>query len=122
MPAAKKPTSATRNRAAAKEPPALRRLNKSLDTAQEALSALRNDLSTDVSKGARDLYGDVQKFVTDARRDSGKLGKALQKDVGQAERRLARSARTASARGGSARRSTAPPGAGRSTAKRGSSR
>lgn len=114
MPAAKKPTSSTRKRDAAKEPPALKRLNKSLDTAQEALAALRNDLSTDVSKGVRDLYGDVQKFVTDARRDSGKLGKALQKDVGQAERRLARSARTASARG-SARRSTRSPAKRRSS-------
>jgi hypothetical protein len=76
-------------RAKSGEPAALRRFNKSLDSAQTALASLRNDLSKDVSAGARDLYKDLEKFVRDARRDSGKLSKALQRDIEQAQKRLA---------------------------------
>jgi hypothetical protein len=57
------------------EPAAVARLNKSLDAAQDALAALRNDVHKDVSTGARDIYKDVQKFVKDARRDSGNLAR-----------------------------------------------
>ena len=85
MPATKKRSSrggkTAGKRPATGEPAAVARLNKSLDAAQDALAALRNDVSKDVSTGARDLYKDVQKFVKDARRDSGRLGKALQRDI-----------------------------------------
>jgi hypothetical protein len=62
MPAAKKPAKAKRTtataRKAAAEPAAVKRLNKSLDSAQESLAALRKDVSKDVSVGARKLYGE----------------------------------------------------------------
>ena len=100
MPAAKKPAKAKRTtataRKAAAEPAAVKRLNKSLDSAQESLAALRKDVSKDVSVGARKLYGDLQKFVKDARRDGRKLGQALQRDVEQA--RKGSSPRSAKAR------------------------
>ena len=93
MPATKKPSSrggkTAGKRPATGEPAAVARLNKSLDAAQDALAALRNDVSKDVSTGARDLYKDVQKFVKDARRDSGRLGKALQRDIEKAQKRIA---------------------------------
>jgi hypothetical protein len=90
MPSAKKPTpSSSRPSAAFKEPAALRRLNRSLDAAQEALAELRKDTGRDVGQGARDLYKDLRTFVSSARRDSGKLAKALQRDFEQAQKRLA---------------------------------
>ena len=58
MPTTKKPATrgkAARKRPAAGEPAAVKRLNKSLDAAQDALAALRGDVSKDVSAGARDL-------------------------------------------------------------------
>ena len=89
MPPAKKPTtSSPRTGGAFKEPPALRRLNRSLDGAEEALAKLRKDTGRGVGQGARDLYEDLQTFVTSARRDSGKLAKALQRDFEQAQKRL----------------------------------
>jgi hypothetical protein len=123
MPPAKK--TATRRRAAArksparKEPAAVRRLNKSLDGAQEALAALRKDVSRDVSTGARGLYRDVEKFVKSARRDSRKLSTALQRDLAQAQKRLASGARSRTP----ARKTTTRKTATRKTAtRRGSSR
>jgi hypothetical protein len=122
MPATKKPASrggkTARKRPATGEPAAVARLNKSLDAAQDSLAALRNDVSKDVSAGARDLYKDVQKFVKDARRDSGKLGKALQRDIEKAQKRMspARKAKSSS-RAGAPRKAAA-----RSTAKRTTSR
>jgi hypothetical protein len=90
MPPAKKATpSSPRTRAAFKEPAALKRLNRSLDAAQEALAELRKDTGRDVGQGARDVYKDLRTFVTSARRDSGKLAKALQRDFEQAQKRLA---------------------------------
>lgn len=120
MPAAKKPTtrrtSTARKRPASKEPPALRRLNKSLDSASDALAALRKDVGKDTSAGAKNLYRDVQRFVRDARRDGGKLGKALQKDAEQFQKRLA-SASKGTSRSGGGRKAPA-----RSTGKRAASR
>ncbi len=91
MPAAKKSTTTkkrtTRKKAPA-EPAAAKRLNKSLDAAQEALVALRKDVGKDVSTGAKELYSNVQKLVKDANRDSRKLGRALQK-VGTDARKAA---------------------------------
>ena len=119
MPPAKKPTtSSARTRAGFTEPPALRRLNRSLDAAQEALAELRKDTGRDVGQGARDLYKDLRGFVTSARRDSGKLAKALQRDFEQAQKRLtgvpasrARTTATAS------RQRKAPTGSARRTPK-----
>ena len=70
----KKPTA--RKSSSSKEPAAIARLNKSLDSVQDALNALRKDLSKDVGSSAKSLYKDLEKYVRDARRDSGKLGKA----------------------------------------------
>jgi DNA-binding protein HU-beta len=114
MPPAKRSASRrSARRAAVKEPAALRRLNKSLDSAQAALGALRKDVGKDVSGGARDLYKDLDRFVKDARRGSGKLGTALQRDIARLQKQLASSS--------SSRRSTRSGGrkaSGRSTAKR----
>ena len=119
MPPAKKPTpSSPRTRAAFKEPAALKRLNRSLDTAQEALAELRKDTGRDVGQGARDLYKDLRTFVTSARRDSGKLAKALQRDFEQAEKRLAGAAAPRSrADATPSRRRRAQAGAARRTPK-----
>lgn len=87
MPAAKKPA-APRPRAF-KEPAALKRLSRSLESAQEALAELRKDTGRDVSQGARDLYGDLRTFVANARRDTGKLTKALQRDFEHAQKQVA---------------------------------
>jgi len=87
MPAAKKPA-APRPRAF-KEPAALKRLGRSLESAQEALAELRKDTGRDVSQGARDLYGDLRTFVANARRDTGKLTKALQRDFEHAQKQVA---------------------------------
>jgi hypothetical protein len=90
MPPAKKPTaSSSRSRAAFKEPVALKRLDKSLESAQQALTELGKHTGRDVSQGARDLYKDLRSFVSSARRDSGKLAKALQRDFERAQKQLA---------------------------------
>jgi hypothetical protein len=112
-------TSPARARTTFKEPAALKRLNSSLDTAQQALVELRKDTGRDVGKGAQDLYNDLRKFVTSARRDSNKLAKALQRDFEQAQKQLAKaatSARTSTRR--PARKTTARSTAARGTAKR----
>ena len=75
----KKPTA--RKSPASKEPPAVARLNKALDSAQDALNTLRKDLSKGAGSSAKGLYKDLEKRVRDVRRDSGKFGKALQKDL-----------------------------------------
>ena len=126
MPATKKPSSrggkTAGKRPATREPAAVARLNKSLDAAQDALAALRNDVSKDVSTGARDLYKDVQKFVKDARRDSGRLGKALQRDIEKAQKRIAPAPRAKSSAKRSSRAGAPRKSAARSTAKRTTSR
>jgi hypothetical protein len=103
--ARKKPSTAKRKAApkagAYKEPAALKRLNKSLDNAQEALAALRKDVSKDVGSGAKDLYTDVERFVKTARRDGSKLGRALERDMRKAGRKLSPAKRS------TAKRSTA---------------
>ena len=125
MPAAKKPATRTstsgRKRRSAAEPPALKRLNKSLDDAQKALVALRKDVGKDVSQGARDLHSDVGKFIKNARRDSGKLGTALRKDLEALQKRVAESGKPATGRRRTATRSTTAnrPKSGRAAAKRG---
>ena len=98
MPAARKSKSSTSRSSRFKEPAALKRLNKSLDAAQQALTELRKDSG----RGAQDLYKDVRGFVSNARRDTGKLGKALAKDFDQAQKRVRQSA-TGSSRSSSSR-------------------
>ena len=93
-------------RPAAKPPAALKQLEKSLGTAQDALAALRKDVGRDTSAGARSLYKDVQKFIGNARRDSGKLGTALQRDLEKAQTKLATSRKPSSRNG---RKTTARP-------------
>jgi hypothetical protein len=97
------------------------RLNKALDSAQDALNALRKDLSKGAGSGAKGLYKDLEKRVRDVRRDTGKLGKALQKDFANIQKQLADAAKQAGPSGkrkpasrSKAKRSTAK----RSTAKR----
>jgi uncharacterized protein YoxC len=124
MPPAKRSTSSrrkstarrstsTRKSSGSSQPAALKRFSKSLDSAQNALTALRKDVSKDVSSGTRDLYTDLEKFVKDARRNSGKLGTALQKDIDRLQKQLKA---TASGKKTSARRTS------RSTAGRSKSR
>ncbi len=114
MPQAKRSSSTSRSRAAFKQPPALKRLSTSLDTAQRALTELRKDAGRDVGKGARDLYGDLRTFVSNARRDSNKLAKALQREFDQAQKQL-----TKAASGSTASRSTTSRSSGsRSTGSR----
>jgi hypothetical protein len=121
-PAKKKPASRSRptarKRSTAKEPAAIKRLNKSLDAAQDALTALRKDVGRDIDEGGRDTYKNLQRFVKDARRDSGKLSKALGRDIEDLQKRLNSSQKTKK----SSRTGTPRKAAGRSTAKRSSSR
>jgi hypothetical protein len=86
MPPTRKPASTRPRPRAFKEPPALKRLNKSLDTANDALAELRKATRRDLSQGAQDIYKDVRILIADARRDSGKLAKALARDFEQAEK------------------------------------
>src|SRR3954453_7984634 len=110
--------STTRRRQSSKSPAALKRLEKSLGSAQDALKALRNDVGRDTSAGARSIYKDLEKFVRDARRDSGKLGTALQRDLDKAQKKLAAGAKKAAPGRSSARKTTARSTAKRSTARR----
>jgi hypothetical protein len=106
MPPAKKTPPPRPRSGAFKEPAALKRLSKSLDTAHEALAELRKDTGRDVGQGARDVYKDLRAFVSNARRDTSKLAKALARDFDRAERRVAQT--------GASRRSRSAATAGRS--------
>lgn len=93
MPQAKKTaTSASRSKSQFKEPAALKRLSKSLDSAHDALSQLQSQTGSDVSKTARDIYKDLKSFVSSARRDSGKFAKTLQRDFDDLQKRVTKSA------------------------------
>src|SRR3954453_15337518 len=103
MPPAKRSTSrrrttirkswTTRKSSASKEPGHIKSTRKPRDSGQDALTALRKDVTKDVSSGTRGLYKDLEKYGRDARRDSGKFGKALQKDVERLQKQLASAAR-----------------------------
>jgi DNA-binding transcriptional ArsR family regulator len=89
MPQAKKPAARpSRPPAAFREPAALKRLSRSLDTAQDALAELRKDTGRDVGQAARDLYKNLRTFLSTASRDTSKLATALQRDFAQAQKRL----------------------------------
>jgi len=118
MPAARKSTSTVRRPSAFKEPPALKRFNRSIDTAEKALTELRSHAGRDVSQAARDLYKDLRTFVSSARRDGGKLAKALQRDFEQAQKRVGASTPSSGATKRATRTSTSKRPSGASTAKR----
>jgi hypothetical protein len=116
---------AKRRPASSKPPAAVRRLNRSLDAAQEALTHLRKDVGKDVSAGSTNLYNDVKRFVKDARRDSEKLANALQRDAEKAQARMrgrtqgkATSRKRAPARKAPARKAPARKAPARKTASR----
>jgi uncharacterized NAD-dependent epimerase/dehydratase family protein len=134
MPQTKKAASrAARPLRAFKEPAALKRLSKSLESAQDAVTQLQSHAGRDVSQSARDLYKEVKAFVNSARRDTTKFAKAIQRDFDELQKSVTQSARkttgrttakgaTRSAAGKSTRtRSAAKPAAKRSTAKRSTS-
>jgi len=105
-------------RASAKESSAMRKLNKSLDSAQDALASLGKEVGKDVGGGARDLHKSLQGFVKDARRDSGKLGTALQRDVERLQKRVARSSPTRGATRAGGRKASVRSSAKKTTARR----
>jgi hypothetical protein len=119
MPQAKQPTRSPARSRAFKQPAALKRLTKSLDTAQDALSELRKDTGRDVSQGAKDVYADLRTFVSNARRDTAKLSRALARDFEQAERRLAKSNAKGTSRARSASRAKRPRAASTRSAPKG---
>jgi hypothetical protein len=105
---------AASSRASFKEPPALKRLSKSLDSANDALSDLRVNTGREVSQSARDLYKDLRTFVSSARKHSGRLTTALQRDFEQAQKRMSSGA----ARGTSRKRATTTLGTKRASSAR----
>jgi hypothetical protein len=95
-PARKSARSSSRARATFKEPAALKRLRTSLDTAQKALTDLREQAGRSAGQSTRDLHKGVGTFVSNARRDAGKLSNALAKDFEQAQKLLAKAPAAAS--------------------------
>jgi hypothetical protein len=122
---AKRSSTSSSRRKAFKEPPAFKRLTKSLDTAQEALAELSKQSGRDVGQSASAISKDLRTFVSNARRHSGRLGKALSRDFEQAQKKLAKATSSASAGGGSSRtssrRTATSRGASTRTASRSSS-
>lgn len=119
MPPAKSPTrSRSRSRRAFREPAALKRLNRSLDTAHEALTDLRKDTGRDVSHGARALYNDLRTFVSSARRDTGKLATALQRDFERAQKQVSRGTNGRGKHPPASRQRASRPAAKRSTSRK----
>ena len=111
MPPAKRSTSTrARSRTTAFKPPAaLANFNKSIDSAEKALTQLSKHAGRGVSQGARDRYKDLKKAVTAARRDSGRFATAIQKDLEQAQKALtpSRTARSSRSSAAKSTRSTA---------------
>ena len=119
MPQARKSSRSSSSRASRfKEPAALKRLNTSLDSAQKAITELRNHAGRDAAQSTRTLYQGLGKFVKDARRDSGKFASSLKKDFEQAAKTAQsatkRTSTTGTRRGGG----TSRAGASRSTSSR----
>jgi hypothetical protein len=122
MPAARRSTRSSSRSSAFKEPAALGRLTKSLDTAQDALAELSKQGGRDVGQSAGAIYKDLRTFLSSARRHSGRLGKALARDFDQAQKQLAKSATASSTRGGSSRSTTKRASASRSATTKAGSR
>src|SRR2546421_12009754 len=119
MPQARKSTRSSSRGSSFKEPAALKRLNRSLESAQKALNELRSHAGSNAAAGTRSLHKGVGKFLTDARRDTGKFTTALKRDFDQAKKAAGRATSSGSSRssGGSARRTTRRTTAKRSTRK-----
>ena len=100
---------------AAKEPAALRRLNKSLDGAQDALAALRKDVSRDVS--ARGVHKDVEKVVKDARQGASSAPPCSEADRAQSATSPAQASRSGQPQGLARRHRVARPTAARPRAR-----
>jgi hypothetical protein len=110
MPPARKTARSTSRRSTTfKEPAALKRLNRSIDAAQEALADLRAHAGRNTAEGTRNLHKGLGQFLSDARRDTGKFATALKRDFEKAQNAAAsersRSSR-ASARGSTRRASS----------------
>ena len=109
-----------------KEPAALKRLTKSLESAQDALGDLRKDMGRDAGTATRDLQKQLRTALTGSRRDIGKLVRALQRDFNSAQSKMSQSGagsapggrstrgRSTSGRGASARGSSGRSSTGRS--------
>lgn len=122
MPQARRSTSSRQR--AFKEPAALKRLNKSLDAATEALAELRKETGRGASQGTRDLHKELRTLVSGARRFSGRLGNTLEREFARAQKQVSeRSTSTARRRSTSSgrRTSSASSRRGSSTSSRRSS-
>jgi hypothetical protein len=122
MPAAKRSSRSSSRTSTFKEPAALKRLTKSLDSAQDALSELSKQGGRDVGQSAGAIYKDLRTFLSNARRHSGRLGKALARDFDQAQKALSKSAATSSGRRTATRSSSARSGSRATSSRSGSSR
>ena len=85
-PARKTARSSSRRSTTFKEPAALKRLNRSIDAAQNALGDLRAHAGRDAAEGTRNPYKGLGQFVSDARRDTGKFATALKRDFERRKR------------------------------------
>jgi Sec-independent protein translocase protein TatA len=113
MPQARKSArSSSRTSTSFKEPAALKRLNRSLDSAQKALDDLRGQAGRNATASTRALHKGLGKFLSSARRDTGKFTTAIKRDFEQAQK-AAKSAQRSATTATSRRRST-----GRTTATR----
>jgi len=101
-----------------KEPAALKRLTKSLESAQDALSQLQSHAGRDVSQGARDIYKELKSFVSSARKDTTKFAKALQKDFEMLQRSVTGGSTPTPARKTTARKPAATAAKKRTTSSR----
>ncbi|HZU60366.1 MAG TPA: hypothetical protein VE983_05340, partial [Solirubrobacteraceae bacterium] len=87
------------------------------------LTQLSRQGGRDVGQSAGAVYKELRTFVSNARRESGRLGKALARDFEQAQKQLAKSTTSSSARRTSTRSTSSRGGSSRTTSSRaGSSR
>jgi hypothetical protein len=117
-PVRKSARSSSRRSKAFKEPAALKRLHRSLDAAQKALTELRTHAGGASAQSTRTLHTGLGKFVANARRDTGKLSTALKRDFEKAQKLLTRApAERSGTSATSKKRSTRRTAAKRSTRK-----
>lgn len=112
-PARKSARSSSRRSTTFKEPAALKRLNRSIDAAQNALGELRSHAGRDAAEKTRNLHKGLGQFLSDARRDSGKFTTALKRDFEKAQKAAA---------GAPARRSRTGKTSGRGSGRRAASK
>lgn len=112
-PARKSARSSSRKSTTFKEPAALKRLNRSIDAAQNALGDLRGNAGRNAAERTRKLHKGLGQFVSDARRDTGKFATALKRDFEKAQKAAATAP---------AKRSRTSRTSGRGSTRRGSSK